>query len=171
MFQRPNNLDSHLAVILMTLYNSLSGGLSQPRYPLLNQCHVMSRLAEDLTRGFSQYYSGTSLNCSLMRQKLPSPNNNPLDCIQILCRDDLDDLRDGINFTLQLLPCSSPPAVRVTQQVVPQTSGGGPGNFVNATLSSSEIFALNLGGESTSAFLFFGISQHTNRLSLGFEVS
>jgi hypothetical protein len=28
-----------------------------------------------------------------------------------------------------------------------------------------------LGGESTSAFLFFGISQHTNRLSLGFEVS
>ena len=131
----------------------------------------MSRLAEDLTRGFSQYFSGTSLNCSLTRQKLSSSLNNPLDCTKILCQDEPLDLREGINFTLQLLPCSSPPAVRVFQQVEPQTSGEVSGNFVNATISTSEIFALDLGGESTSAFLFFGIGQHINKLSIGFEVS
>ena len=147
----------------------LVGGLSQPRYPLLNQCHVVSQLAEDLTRGLSQHYSGTNLNCSLTRQKL-SLLNSPLDCTKILCQDELD-LRDGINFTLQLMPCSSTPAVRVVQQVEPQSSGEGSGNFVNATISSSEIFALDLGGKNTSVFLFFGISQHTNRLSIGFEVS
>ena len=147
-----------------------AGGLSQPRYPLLNQCHVMSQLAEDLTRGFSQYYSGTSLNCSLTRQKLSSSQNNPLDCTKILCQDELN-LREGINFTLQLLPCGSLPAVRVFQQVEPQSNGEGTGNFVNATISTSEIFALDLGGQSTSIFLFFGIGQHTNRLSIGFEVS
>ena len=132
----------------------------------------MSRLAEDLTRGFSQHYSGTSLNCSLTRQKLLSSLNSPLDCTKILCQDELD-LREGINFTLQLMPCSSPPAVRVVQQIEPQSSAeAGPGNFVNATISSSEIFALDLGGESTLAFpMFFGIGQHANRLSIGFEVS
>ena len=132
----------------------------------------MSQLAEDLTRGFSQYYSGTSLNCSLTRQKLSSSLNNPLDCTKILCQDE-PDLREGINFTLQLLPCSSLPAVRVFQQVVPQSSGEGSGNFVNATISTSEIFALDLpvGDQSTTAFLFFGIGQHINRLSIGFEVS
>lgn len=129
----------------------------------------MSRLAEDLTGGFNQYYSGTSLNCSLTRQKLSSLNN-PLDCTEILCQDELD-LREGINFTLQLLPCGSTPEVWVAQQVEPGTSGEGSGNFINATISTSEIFALDLGGESTSAFLFFGIGQHTNRLSIGFEVS
>ena len=142
-------------IILMHL---LAGGLSQPRYPLLNQCHDMSLLAQDLTAGFSEYYSGTSLNCSLIRQRLL---NSPLDCTRILCQDD----RGSTNFTLQLVPCSDPPAVRVTQI---ETSRG---IYVNTSLTMSEIFALDLGGESTSAFLFFGIGQHTNWLSLGFEVS
>ena len=66
---------------------------------------------------------------------------------------------------LQLMPCSDPPAVRVTQI---ETSRG---IFVNTSLTKSEIFTLDLGGESTSAFLFFGVGQHTNQLSLGFEVS
>ena len=143
----------------------LAGGMSQPRYPLLNQCHVMSQLADDLTAGFSEYYSGTSLNCSLTRQRLSL--NGPLsDCTRILCLDD----RGSTNFTLQLLPCRDPPAIRVTQ-IERRTGTAGGGNFVNTTISKADIFALDLGGESTTAFLFFGVGQHTNQLSLGFEVS
>ena len=117
----------------------------------------MSLLAGDLTSGFSEHYSGTSLNYSLIRQKL----NSPHDCTCILCQDETG----STNFTLQLTPCSDPPAVRVTQIETNRDI------FVNTTLSMSEVFALDLGGESTSAFLFFGIGQHANKLSLGFEVS
>ena len=146
---------------IITFYTWLTGGLSQPRYPLLNQCHDMSLLAGDLTSGFSEHYSGTNLNCSLLRQKSGQKLTSPLDCTLILCQDDTG----RTNFTLQLIPCGDPPAVRVTQIETNRDI------YVNTTLSTSEIFALDLGGESTSAFLFFRIGQHTNKLSLGFEVS
>lgn len=137
-----------------------AAGSSQPRYPdpLLSQCHVMSGIAEKLATGMSVYHGGGELNCSLVT--LTADKSSPrsaTDCTQISCQDSTG----SINFKVSLMPCSTPPALRVTQN-------DSHGFVVNSTLSQSQTVAVDVDGP---VFLFVGIGQHANKLSLGLQVN
>ena len=137
-----------------------AAGCSQPsRYPLLDQCHVMSLIAEELAGGLSVYHVGGGFNCTLATHPphtSPPGSRRPTGCTDILCQDSAG----RISFTFTLVPCSTLPAIRVAQN-------DSHGFVVNNTLSKSQTLAVDLDGP---VFLLVRIGQHTNQLSLGLEV-
>lgn len=135
-----------------------AAGSSQPWYPLLSQCRVMSGIAEKLATGMSFYLGGGDFNCSLATQTAhkSSPMMRAMDCTQISCQD----ISRRIRLKFSVMPCSTPPALRVAQN-------DSHGFVVNSTLSKSQTVAVDLAGP---VFLFVGIRQHANELSLGLQV-
>ena len=131
-------------------------GVSQPRYPLVNLCHVMSLIAEDMTVGLREYLR--NINCTLVGQ---SASQSPTDCTLIQCHD-ITVTAESVNFAFEVMPCSSPPEIRVSQS-------DSRGYRNKTTLSKSRTIGLDLGDGAVS--LFFKIGQHLNQLSLGLEVS
>lgn len=137
----------------------------QPSYPLLDQCHVMSLFAQDLATGLNKHtHSGDNVNCSLAFHSADnshaegSPTARADNCTQLQCHQIGDN---GRSFSIKLLPCSSPPALRVTQD-------DSQGFVLNSTLSMSQTIAVQL---DEPIFLFIGIVQHANHLTLGLEVN
>ena len=123
----------------------------------------MSLIANEIASGLSNINNSPhqithSINCSLHQRHTDSQRPaTPAECSLIQCHDNTSNR----NFTFELMPCATPPALRVVQN-------DSLGFVVDAKLTESEAVALNLNGD---IFLFLKINQLSDRLSLGLAVN